>query len=74
MALGAFQVSLNILIQYERFYNGFYAAYFHIQLLGCNIKLTQKLKLNVFMHILHLYVFHDDINMNVGTEVFQAES
>jgi hypothetical protein len=51
MALGAFQASLNILIHYERFYNGFYAPYFHIQLLGCNTKITDKLKLNVFMHI-----------------------
>jgi hypothetical protein len=61
MALGAFQVSLNILIHYERFYNGFYAPCFHIQLLGCNRKETDmhedvkfkfdKLKLNVFMHI-----------------------
>jgi hypothetical protein len=38
-------------IHYERFYNGFYAPYFHIQLLGCNTKITDKLKLNVFMHI-----------------------
>jgi hypothetical protein len=37
-------------------------------------KITDKLKLNVFMHIWHLWVFHDDINVNVGTEVFQAES
>jgi hypothetical protein len=51
MALGALQASLNILIHYERFYNGFYAPYFHIQLLGCNTKETDKLKLNVFMHI-----------------------
>jgi hypothetical protein len=43
--------SLNILIHYERFYIGFYAPYFHIQLLGCNTKITDKLKLNVFMHI-----------------------
>jgi hypothetical protein len=51
MALGAFQASLNILIHYERFYNGFYVPYFHIQLLGCNPKITDKLKRNVFMHI-----------------------
>jgi hypothetical protein len=30
MALGAFQASLNILIHYERFYNGVYVPYFHI--------------------------------------------
>jgi hypothetical protein len=53
MALGAFQVSLNIVIHYERFYHGFYVPYFRIQLLGCNTKigLTDKLKLSVFMHI-----------------------
>jgi hypothetical protein len=51
MALGAFQASLNTLIHYERFYNGFYVPYFHTQLLGCNTKITDKLKLNVFMHI-----------------------
>jgi hypothetical protein len=51
MALGAFQVSLNILIHYERFYNGFYVPYFHIQLLSCHTKETDKLKLNIFMHI-----------------------
>jgi hypothetical protein len=51
MALGAFQASLNILIHYEHFYNGFYEPYFHIQLLGCYTKETDKLKLNVFMHI-----------------------
>jgi hypothetical protein len=51
MALGAFQASLNILIHYERSYNGFYAPYFHIQLLGCNTNITDKLKLNVFMHL-----------------------
>jgi hypothetical protein len=51
MALGAFQASLNILIHYERFYNGFYAPYFHMPLLGCNTNITDKLKLNVFMHI-----------------------
>jgi hypothetical protein len=52
MAIGAFQASLNILIHYERFYNGFYAPYFHIQLLGCNTKITDKLELNV----LHAYL------------------
>jgi hypothetical protein len=36
---------------YERFYNGFYTPYFHIQLLGCNTKITYKPKLNVFTHI-----------------------
>jgi hypothetical protein len=51
MAFGAFQASLNILIHYERFYNGFYAPYFYMPLLGCNTKITDKLKLNVFMHI-----------------------
>jgi hypothetical protein len=45
MALGAFQASLNILIHYERFYNGFYAPDFHIKHLGCNTKITDKLKL-----------------------------
>jgi hypothetical protein len=50
MALGAFQACLNILIHYERFYNGFYVPQFHIQLLGCNTKESDKLKLNVFMH------------------------
>jgi hypothetical protein len=50
MGLGAFQTSLNILIHQERFYKGF-APYFHIELLGCNTKITNKLKLNVFMHI-----------------------
>jgi hypothetical protein len=74
MALGAFQVSLNILIHYERFYIGFYAPFFHILLLGCNTKETDKLKLYVYMHIWHLWVFHDDINVNVVTEVYQAES
>jgi hypothetical protein len=49
MALGAFQASLNILIHYERFQNGFYAPYFHIQLSGCNPK-KDKLKLDVFVH------------------------
>jgi hypothetical protein len=51
MALGAFQVFLNILIHYERFINGFYAPYFHIQLLSCNTKETDKLILNLFVHI-----------------------
>jgi hypothetical protein len=51
MTLGAFQASLNILIHNERFYNGFYVPYFHIQLLICSIKETDKLKLNAFMHI-----------------------
>jgi hypothetical protein len=51
MALGAFQASLNILIHYERFYNGFYAPYFHMPLLGCNTNITDKLKLNVLMHM-----------------------
>jgi hypothetical protein len=51
MALAAFQASLNILIHYERFYNGFCAPYFHMPLLGCNTKETDKLKLNVFMHM-----------------------
>jgi hypothetical protein len=50
MALGAFQASLNTLIHYERFYNGFYAPYFHIHLLDCSTKETEKLELNVFMH------------------------
>jgi hypothetical protein len=54
MAFGAFQSSLNILIHYERFYNGFYVYDFHIQLLGCNTQKTDKLKLNVFMHTSHL--------------------
>jgi hypothetical protein len=74
MALGAFQASLNILIHYERFYNGFYEPYFHMPLLGCNKNITDKLKLNIFMHNWHLWAFHDDINVNVGTEVFQDES
>jgi hypothetical protein len=74
MALGAFQASLNILIHYEGFYNGFYAPKFDIQLLGCNTKITDELKLNVFMHTSHLWVFHDDINVNVGAEVSQAKS
>jgi hypothetical protein len=51
MALGAFQASVNSLIHYERFYNGFYVPYFHMQLLGCNTKITDKLRLNVCMHI-----------------------
>jgi hypothetical protein len=50
MALGAFQASLNILIQYERLYGGFYVPYFHIQFFGKNTKETDELKLNVFMH------------------------
>jgi hypothetical protein len=44
MALGAFQASFNILIQYKRVYNGFYAPYFHIQLLSCNTRETDELK------------------------------
>jgi hypothetical protein len=51
MALGAFQASLNIFINYERFYDGFYVPHFHIQFLGCDTKITDKLKLNAFMHI-----------------------
>jgi cytochrome b561 len=51
MALGAFQASLNILIHYERFYNGFYVLYFYMPLLGYNTNIADKLKLNVFMHI-----------------------
>jgi hypothetical protein len=51
MALGAFQASLNVLIHYERFYDGFYVPYFHIELLGYNTKITDRLKLNVLMHI-----------------------
>jgi hypothetical protein len=51
MALGSFQASLNILIHDERFYNGFYEPYFYMPLLGCNTKITDKLKLNVFMQI-----------------------
>jgi hypothetical protein len=43
MALGALQASFNILIHYERFYDGFYAPYFHIQLLG----VTQKKLINL---------------------------
>jgi hypothetical protein len=74
MALGAFQASPNILVHYERFYNGFYVPYFYMPLLGCNTNITDKLKLNVCMNIWHLWVFHDDINVNVGTEVFQSES
>jgi hypothetical protein len=50
MALGAFQASLNILIHYERIYNGFYAPYFHMPHLGCNTNITDKLELNVCMH------------------------
>jgi hypothetical protein len=50
IVLGAFQASLNILIHNERFYSGFYVPYFHIQLLNCNTKQTDKLKLSVFMH------------------------
>jgi hypothetical protein len=50
MAFGAFQASLNILIHYERLYNGFYVHDFHIQLLGCNTKKIDKLQLNVFTH------------------------
>jgi hypothetical protein len=46
MAFGAFQASLNPLIHYELFYNGFYVQYFHIQLLGCNTKETDKLKVD----------------------------
>jgi hypothetical protein len=57
MALGAFQASLNILIHYERFYNGFYVPYIHIQLLGCNTKITDKLKLNVVIRGLHGSIF-----------------
>ena len=64
----------TLLETYQVFYNGFYAPYFHIQLLGCNTKITDKHKLNVFMHTWHLWVFHDDINVNVGPEVFQANS
>jgi hypothetical protein len=48
--LGAFQASLNILIHYENFYNAFYVPYFHIQLLSCNTKKADKLKLNAFTH------------------------
>jgi hypothetical protein len=51
MALGAFQASLNILIHYERFYSGFYVPYFYMPLLGCNTNITDKLELNIFMHI-----------------------
>jgi hypothetical protein len=51
MAFGAFEASLNILIHYERFYSGFYVPYFRMPLLGCNTKITDKLKLYVFMHI-----------------------
>jgi hypothetical protein len=54
MALEAFQACLNILIHYELFYNGFYVHYFLIQLLGCNTRETDKLKLNAFMHTSHL--------------------
>jgi hypothetical protein len=54
MAFGAFQASLNILIRYERFYNGFYVPYFYMPLLGCNTKIADKLKLYVCMHIWHL--------------------
>jgi hypothetical protein len=52
MALGAFQAPLSILIHYERFFfgNGFLLPYSHIQLLGCYTKITNKLKLNVFIH------------------------
>jgi hypothetical protein len=64
MALGAFQASLNILIHYERFYNGFYLPYFDIQLLGCNTKITDKLKLNVFMHsLLDIYEYFTTTSM-----------
>jgi hypothetical protein len=51
MVLGALQASRNILIHYERFYNSFYEPYLHMLLLGCNKNITDKLKLNVFMHI-----------------------
>jgi hypothetical protein len=51
MALGAFQASFNNLIHYERFYNGFFAPYFHMPLLCCNKNINDKLKLNVFIHI-----------------------
>jgi hypothetical protein len=51
MVFGAFQATLNIVIHRERFYNGFYAPYFYMPLLGCNTKETDNLKLNVFMHI-----------------------
>jgi hypothetical protein len=51
MALGALQASLNILIHYERFYNGLYVPYFYMPLLGCNTNITDKLKLKVFMNI-----------------------
>jgi hypothetical protein len=54
MVLGAFQTSLNIVIHYERFHNGFYIPYFYMPLLGCKTNITYKLKLNVFMHICHL--------------------
>jgi hypothetical protein len=50
MALGAFQASLNILVHNERFYNGFYVPSFYMPLFGCNTNITDKLKLNVFMH------------------------
>jgi hypothetical protein len=46
MALGAFQASSNIVIHYERFYNGFYVPYFYIQFFGKNTNETDKLKLN----------------------------
>jgi hypothetical protein len=52
----------------------FYVPYFHVQLLGCNSEEINELKRNVFMHTWHLWVFHDEINTNVGTEVFQAQS
>jgi hypothetical protein len=74
MALWAFQATLNILVHYKRLYSGFYVPYFHIQFLGCNTKETDKLKLNVFIHTSRLWEFHDDNNVNVGTEAFQAKS
>jgi hypothetical protein len=43
MGLGAFQASLDILIHNELFYNGFYAPYLHIQLVGSKTKATDKL-------------------------------
>jgi hypothetical protein len=51
MALGAFQASLNILIHYERFYNGFYEYLIFISSFwAVTQKITDKLKLNIFMH------------------------
>jgi hypothetical protein len=62
MGLGAFEASLNILIHYERFYNGFYVPYFHIQLLGCNPKIMINLNLTSSC-ILDIYEYFTTTSM-----------